>query len=134
MDRFLEEVVKKNRRGVDEVLYYASKFWFERYGLPVLITENGFANNDFVMLDGKVHDPQRIDFLHRYLRQVARALEEGIPVLGYSCWSLFDNFEWAAGYDVRFGLIYVDYATQQRTLKDSALWYRDVIATNGSNL
>ena len=117
-----------------EVLYYASKFWFERYGLPVLITENGFANNDFVMLDGKVHDPQRIDFLHRYLRQVARALEEGIPVLGYSCWSLFDNFEWAAGYDVRFGLIYVDYATQQRTLKDSALWYRDVIATNGSNL
>ena len=100
----------------------------------MLITENGFANNDFVMLDGKVHDPQRIDFLHRYLRQVARALEEGIPVLGYSCWSLFDNFEWAAGYDVRFGLIYVDYATQQRTLKDSALWYQDVIATNGSNL
>lgn len=116
------------------MLYYASKFWFERYHLPVLITENGFANNDFLMLDGKVHDPQRIDFLHRYLRQVARALEEGIPVLGYSCWSLFDNFEWAAGYDVRFGLIYVDYATQQRTLKDSALWYRDVIAANGGNL
>lgn len=116
------------------VLYYASKFWFERYGLPVLITENGFANNDFVMLDGKVYDPQRIDFLHRYLRQVARALEDGIPVLGYSYWSLFDNFEWAAGYDVRFGLIHVDYATQQRTLKDSALWYRDVIATNGDNL
>lgn len=119
---------------VPEVLYYASKFWFERYHLPVLLTENGFANNDFVMLDGKVHDPQRIDFLHRYLRQVARALEEGIPVLGYSYWSLFDNFEWAAGYDVRFGLIHVDYATQQRTLKDSALWYRDVIATNGDNL
>lgn len=119
---------------VPEVLYYASKFWFERYHLPVLITENGFANNDFVMLDGKVHDPQRIDFLHRYLRQVARASEEGIPVLGYSYWSLFDNFEWAAGYDVRFGLIHVDYATQQRTLKDSALWYRDVIATNGDNL
>lgn len=117
-----------------DVLYYASKFWFERYGLPVLITENGFANNDFVMLDGKVYDPQRIDFLHRYLRQVARALEDGIPVLGYSYWSLFDNFEWAAGYDVRFGLIHVDYATQQRTLKDSALWYRDVIATNGDNL
>ena len=74
-----------------DVLYYASKFWFERYGLPVLITENGFANNDFVMLDGKVYDPQRIDFLHRYLRQVARALEDGIPVLGYSYWSLFDN-------------------------------------------
>ena len=100
----------------------------------LLITENGFANNDFVMLDGKVYDPQRIDFLHRYLRQVARALEDGIPVLGYSYWSLFDNFEWAAGYDVRFGLIHVDYATQQRTLKDSALWYRDVIATNGDNL
>lgn len=117
-----------------QVLYYASKFWFQRYGLPILITENGCAQQDFVMLDGKVHDPQRIDFLHRYLRGLARAVDEGVPVLGYSYWSLFDNFEWAAGYDIRFGLIHVDYATQRRTLKDSALWYRDVIAANGINL
>ena len=66
-----------------DVLYYASKFWFERYGLPVLITENGFANNDFVMLDGKVYDPQRIDFLHRYLRQVA-----GHWRMASRCWGI----------------------------------------------
>ena len=71
-----------------QVLYYASKFWFQRYGLPILITENGCAQQDFVMLDGKVHDPQRIDFLHRYLRGLARAVDEGVPVLGYSYWSL----------------------------------------------
>ena len=91
------------------MLYYASKFWYERYHLPILITENGYSGLDHVMLDGKVHDPQRIDFLHRYLREVAHAIEDGIPVIGYSVWSLFDNFEWAAGYSCRYGLIYVDY-------------------------
>lgn len=117
-----------------KVLYYASKFWYERYHLPILITENGYSGLDHVMLDGKVHDPQRIDFLHRYLREVAHAIEDGIPVIGYSVWSLFDNFEWAAGYSCRYGLIYVDYPTLKRTVKDSGWWYRDVIAGNGSNL
>ena len=89
-----------------QALYYSSKFWYERYGLPVLITENGYAGTDHVMLDGKVHDPQRQDFLHRYLLQVKRAVDEGIPVLGYTYWSIMDNFEWADGYDPRFGLVY----------------------------
>ena len=118
-----------------QALYYSSKFWYERYGLPVLITENGYAGLDHVMLDGKVHDPQRQDFLHRYLLQVKRAVDEGIPVLGYQYWSIMDNFEWAAGYDPRFGLVYVDYHNNcERTIKDSALWYRDVIASNGEIL
>ena len=117
-----------------KVLYHASKFWFERYHLPILITENGYSGLDCVMLDGEVHDPQRIDFLHRYLLEVARAMADGIPVIGYSVWSLFDNFEWAAGYSCRYGLIYVDYPTQQRIVKDSGWWYRDVIASNGANL
>lgn len=118
-----------------QALYYSSKFWYERYCLPVLITENGYAGLDHVMLDGKVHDPQRQDFLHRYLLQVKRAVDEGIPVLGYQYWSIMDNFEWAAGYDPRFGLVYVDYHNNcERTIKDSALWYRDVIASNGENL
>lgn len=118
-----------------QALYYSSKFWYERYCLPVLITENGYAGLDHVMLDGKVHDPQRQDFLHRYLLQVKRAADEGIPVLGYQYWSIMDNFEWAAGYDPRFGLVYVDYHNNcERTIKDSALWYRDVIASNGENL
>ena len=86
------------------------------------------------MEDGKVHDPQRIDFVHRYLRNLKRAVDENIPVLGYQHWSVMDNFEWACGYSKRFGLIYVDYPTGERTLKDSAYFYAEVIKTNGENL
>ncbi len=117
-----------------EVLYWVPKFLYERYGKPILVTENGLSNMDWVSLDGKVHDPQRIDCMHRYLLQYRRAAEDGVPLLGYLHWSLMDNFEWARGMQQRFGLIYIDYETQQRTLKDSALWYRDVIASNGENL
>lgn len=117
-----------------DALYWASKFLYERYGKPILITENGYAGLDWVSLDGKVHDPGRIDFLHRYLLELRRAAEEGIPVIGYQCWSLMDNFEWSIGYDQRFGLIHIDYQTQKRTLKDSAYWYKEVIAANGENL
>ena len=119
---------------VPEVLYWSTRFFYERYHKPILVTENGMANVDFVHLDGKVHDSQRIDFMHRYLLNLKRAVEEGIPVLGYQYWSVLDNFEWAMGYDKRFGLVYVDYPTQQRIPKDSAWWYRDVIAANGENL
>lgn len=117
-----------------EILYWNIRYLYERYGLPILITENGMANLDFVMDDGKVHDPQRITYMSRYLRCVKRAVEEGFPVLGYMCWSIMDNFEWADGYGTRFGLIYVDYRTQQRTLKDSAYWYAEVIRKNGENI
>ena len=85
------------------------------------------ANIDFVMSDGAVHDPQRIDFVKRYLAGLQRAVDENIPVTGYLYWSIMDNFEWAEGYDKRFGLVYVDYQTQQRIPKDSFYWYADVI-------
>lgn len=118
----------------EECLYWMAKFHYERYHLPILITENGMANTDFVMLDKKVHDPQRVDFIHRYLKYLKKAVEEGIPVIGYLYWSVMDNFEWAEGYDKRFGLIYVDYQTKERILKDSAYFYADVIKSNGDML
>lgn len=117
-----------------EVMYWSPKFIYERYGLPLMITENGMAGMDWVHLDGKVHDPYRIDFMHRYLLEFRRAAEEGIPLKGYMHWSAMDNFEWAFGYNKRFGLIYVDYQTQERIIKDSGYWYRDIIETNGENL
>jgi beta-glucosidase len=117
-----------------EALYWGPRFLWERYQLPILIAENGIANPDWVALDGGVHDPQRIDFTARYLRALDRAIADGVPVMGYFHWSLMDNFEWACGYLMRFGLIHLDYGTQLRTLKDSARWYRDVIATNGESL
>lgn len=116
-----------------DALYWAMKFFYEKYQLPLLITENGMANIDFVMSDGCMHDPQRIEYLKMYLHGLKRAVEEDIPVIGYQYWSIMDNFEWAEGYDKRFGLIHVDYQTQKRTLKDSAYWYSKVIANNGSD-
>jgi beta-glucosidase len=115
-------------------LYWGAKFHYERYQLPIYVTENGMANVDWVALDGKVHDPQRIDLTARYLRALRRAADEGVDVGGYFHWSLMDNFEWAEGYKQRFGMIYVDYLTQQRIPKDSAEWYRGVIAANGATL
>jgi beta-glucosidase len=115
-------------------LYWGPKYLADRYRLPVVITENGMTNCDWVALDGHVHDAARIDFLHRYLLALHRAIEDGVDIRGYFQWSLMDNFEWAEGYKHRFGLIHVDYATQRRTLKDSASWYRDVIASHGATL
>ena len=100
----------------------------------MIITENGMSNTDWVSLDGAVHDPQRIDLLQRYLREMKRAMADGVDIRGYFHWSILDNFEWSEGYKHRFGLIHVDFETQKRTLKDSAYWYRDVIASNGANL
>ncbi len=117
-----------------DVLYWGPKFFSERYKLPLMITENGMSNIDWIALDGKVHDPQRIDFLNRYLLQLQKACADGVDVRGYFQWSILDNFEWAEGYKERFGLIYVDYPTQKRVLKDSAYWYQDTIASNGANL
>lgn len=114
-----------------EALYWGPKFFNERYGLPIAVTENGMANCDWVALDGRVHDPQRIDFLTRYLRAYGRAIGEGVPGIAYFVWSIMDNFEWAHGYRQRFGLVYVDYGTQRRVIKDSGYWYRDVIRSGG---
>lgn len=117
-----------------EALEWGPRFIHERYGLPIYITENGLSCRDWISLDGRVHDPQRIDFLTRYLRALSRAVESGVDVRGYFHWSLTDNFKWAEGYGQRFGLAYVDYASMERTLKDSGAWYADVIRTNGGNL
>lgn len=117
-----------------EVLYWGPKFLAERYRLPMVVTENGMANVDFVDLDGRVQDPQRIDFTRRYLLELGRAIKDGVDIKGYFHWSIMDNFEWAEGYKERFGMVHVDYVTQKRTLKESASWYRNVIATNGASL
>lgn len=119
---------------VPSALYYGPRFLYERYKLPIVVTENGLSNTDWVGVDGRIQDPQRIDYTRRYLRELRRASEDGADVRGYFHWSLLDNFEWSQGYNQRFGLVHVDFATQKRTLKDSAHWYRGVIANNGSEL
>jgi hypothetical protein len=96
--------------------------------LPLLITENGAAFDDVRNGEPVVPDPQRVDYLRRHVAALTRALADGVDVRGYFPWSLLDNFEWEQGYSKRFGLVYVDYATQERIPKQSALWYRDFIA------
>jgi beta-glucosidase len=93
---------------------------------PIYITENGCAYDDPV-IDGRCADPRRIDYLDQHLRALRDAIDSGVDVRGYFQWSLMDNFEWALGYDKRFGLVHVDFETLQRTPRDSAAWYRDVI-------
>ena len=115
-------------------LYWGPRFLHERYQLPIVVTENGMANTDWVHVDGKVHDPQRIDFVTRHLREYRRAINDGVEAEGYFLWSIMDNFEWACGYEKRFGIVHIDYASGRRTPKDSAYWYRDVIRHNGGNL
>lgn len=117
-----------------ECLYWGPQFLYERYKKPIYITENGLSCHDVISLDGKVHDPNRIDFLSRYLGCLKKAVEDGVDIRGYFQWSLMDNFEWHSGYGERFGLIFVDYPTQKRVWKDSAYWYRDVVKENGSLL
>jgi beta-glucosidase len=128
------------RSGVDwqpitpSCLYWGPRYCHDRYRLPISITENGLSTRDQVFLDGKVHDLQRIDYMHRALLELSRAIGDGVPITGYYAWSLLDNFEWADGYKQRFGLIYVDYQTQKRLPKDSFDWYQKVIASNGASL
>ena len=109
------------------VMNYGIRYLYERYNLPIYIFEDGLACNDIISLDGKVHDSNRIDFLTRYLTDLEKAYKAGVPILGYFHWSFTDNFEWHSGYDPRFGLVFVDYETQQRIPKDSAYWYSDLI-------
>ena len=117
-----------------DAIYWAVKFFEKRYGLPIVVTENGMANSDLVTPDGKVHDPQRIEYLRSYLRGMKRAVEEGVNVIGYMYWSIMDNLEWSFGYTRRFGIIWVDYRTLERIPKDSAYYYADIIRTNGADL
>ena len=108
----------------------------ERYGnLPLYVTENGAAFFDPPTADSaRVHDPLRVDYLRKHIRAIHAAIQGGVDLRGYFVWSLLDNLEWSLGYSKRFGIVHVDFATQQRTLKDSAAAYSRVIATNGRML
>ncbi len=110
-----------------ESLYWCSREICTLYGCDFFITENGLSMSEMPSLDGKVHDPQRIDYMHRYINGLEQAYDEGYPIKGYFAWSLMDNFEWASGYEERFGLIYIDFETKERIPKDSAYWFRDYI-------
>jgi beta-glucosidase len=101
---------------------------------PVYITENGAAFDDPPPDHGELHDPQRVDFIRSHLRAARRALDLGVDLRGYFAWSLFDNFEWTYGYARRFGLVHVDFTTQQRTPKASARFYGEVIRSGGTNI
>jgi len=116
------------------VMNWGVRFLWQRYGRPIYITENGQSCNDRIFLDGRVHDPDRIDFLHRYLLALRAAAEGGADVRGYFHWALTDNFEWSEGYRERFGLVYIDYVTGARIPKDSAAWYAETVRANGENL
>ncbi len=117
--------------GLYELLVRAHREWG---ATAIYVSENGAAFGDVRSHDGRVHDPERVDYLSSYLDGVARAIAEGVPVLGYFVWSLLDNFEWSLGYGRRFGLVYVDYPTLERVPKDSFEWYRGLIAANRSSL
>jgi beta-glucosidase len=99
--------------------------------IPLYVTENGAAFADQPAADGTVPDPERVAYLDSHFRAAHRAIADGVDLRGYFVWSLMDNFEWAWGFTKRFGLVYVDYETQQRTPKQSALWFAGVTRANG---
>jgi beta-glucosidase len=108
----------------------------ERYGdIPLYITENGAAFYDPPKpVDGRVDDPLRVHYYREHIRACLAAIRQGVDLRGYFAWSLFDNFEWSHGYSKRFGIVHVDYETQQRTPKESACFYGEVVRTNGAVL
>ena len=110
-----------------EGLYRILKWVHTNYPVSkILVTENGASFTDTVSPDGKVHDERRVAYLREHIKQAHRAMREGVPLGGYFVWSTLDNFEWAYGYSRRFGLIYVDYKTQKRTIKDSGYFLAEV--------
>jgi beta-glucosidase len=114
-------------RGLEQLLVRVT----EEYGARQLyVTENGAAFRDVVGPDGQVDDPERSAYLEEHVAACARAVRRGVPLAGYFAWSLLDNFEWAYGYDKRFGLVHVDYPTQRRTIKGSGRRYADLITSH----
>jgi beta-glucosidase len=114
-----------------ETIYWAPRLAAKVWNIETIyISENGTSSEDKMHPDGQIYDLDRIMYLRNYLRQLQRATSEGVPVRGYFLWSLMDNFEWIFGYEKRFGLYHVDFATQRRTPKLSAAFYRDVVARN----
>jgi beta-glucosidase len=118
-------------QGLADVLLWCRR----RYGpIPLYVTENGAAFYDPPTADSPVDDPLRVDYLRRHLLAAADAMAQGVDLRGYFAWSLLDNFEWTLGYSKRFGIVHVDYETQQRTPKASARFYSEVIRTRGAIL
>jgi beta-glucosidase len=113
--------------GLYELLLRLSK---DAPGLPLFVTENGCAAEDYVNPDGAVYDVERVKYLHLHLAAAARAIRDGANLAGYFVWSLLDNFEWAYGYQKRFGIVYVDFSTQRRIPKASSAFYADVVQAN----
>jgi beta-glucosidase len=101
-------------------------------GIPLYITENGCARQDYVEKDERVHDRERIKYIEQHLRVCSDLIKAGVNLKGYFAWSFMDNFEWAWGYSKRFGIVHVDYITQKRTPKDSAYFFRDLMAGSGA--
>ena len=115
-----------------EALYWGPKLVHDVWKPKALyITENGCSSADVLTPDGHIYDMDRVMYFRNYLANLHRAVTEDVPVKGYFLWSLLDNFEWADGYEKRFGIVYVDFATEKRTLKLSGDYYRQVITTNG---
>lgn len=133
--RTLEEAGPERRTDIGWEVYpdglfdLLTRLGAEHPGLPLVITENGAAYGDGPGDDGAIHDARRLDYLRAHLEACHRALAAGVRLEGYFAWSLMDNFEWAHGYAQRFGLVWVDYATQERRPKDSARWYAELART-----
>jgi len=113
--------------GLHDLLLDVSK---QAPGLPLYITENGRAAEDYVNPEGEVNDVERVRYLHTHLAAAARAIKDGASLAGYFLWSLLDNFEWAWGYQKRFGIVFIDFGTQRRIPKASARFYSDVVRAN----
>jgi beta-glucosidase len=116
--------------GLEQILLRISRDYGAR---RLYVTENGSAWPDTVAPDGQVHDQDRVRYLDEHVAACGRAVGQGVPLAGYFAWSLLDNFEWAEGYDPRFGIVHVDYATQRRTVKDSGRRYAGIIAAAGAS-
>ena len=107
----------------------------DEYGpIPIVVTENGAAFDDVVDADGQVRDIERLAFVESHVLACQHAVEAGVPLVGYFVWSLLDNFEWAHGYGKRFGVVHVDFATQERRIKASGRWYADFLARYRSGI
>ncbi len=128
---------QENRTDIDwevypEGLYQTLNRLYFDYQIPkIYITENGASYADGPDENGRVPDPRRLTYLKEHFAAAHQAIDNGVPLAGYFVWSFMDNFEWGHGYSQRFGIVWVDYETQERILKDSALWYKQVIAANG---
>lgn len=118
-------------QGIHDLL---SRVWQDYKPAKIYITENGTAVTDGVDADNRVRDPRRIQYIQDHLKEINQAISDGIPIAGYFVWSLLDNFEWAEGYSRRFGIVYVNYESQKRIIKDSGRWFARVIKENGFNL